>query len=221
MVGVLRSRISVKNASGKTGGKRIDPKDVKPEVPKWKEVLGRGLREPNGLDSSTSDKEQYLAEVRATERKSTTTVCVRGLTMQWDIFSLIISNSQSETLKDSANNKRARASSQNAIGTITLRLLFYITIADTDNDALALIITISLFSNTLNLPRDGYCRSGNKVGGRFRDYRDILPRFSWHGTNRAVESLTGSRSAGMSTIKTKFVLHATELEARSDELALA
>lgn len=44
-----RSGISVKNASGKTGGKRIDPKDVKPEVPKRKGVLGRGLHEPNGL----------------------------------------------------------------------------------------------------------------------------------------------------------------------------
>ena len=32
-----------------TGGKHVDPKDVKPEVTKRKGVLGRWLREPNGL----------------------------------------------------------------------------------------------------------------------------------------------------------------------------
>ncbi|KYN41160.1 Transcription initiation factor TFIID subunit 11, partial [Trachymyrmex septentrionalis] len=39
----------LRNASSKTGGKHIDPKDVKPEVTKRKGVLGRWLREPNGL----------------------------------------------------------------------------------------------------------------------------------------------------------------------------
>ncbi|KYN29628.1 Transcription initiation factor TFIID subunit 11 [Trachymyrmex cornetzi] len=44
-----RSETSIKNPSNKTGGKHIDPKDAKPEVTKRKGVLGRWLREPNGL----------------------------------------------------------------------------------------------------------------------------------------------------------------------------
>jgi len=44
---LTKSRISVKIVSGKTGGKRIDRKDVRPEMPKRKGVLGRGLGEPS------------------------------------------------------------------------------------------------------------------------------------------------------------------------------
>lgn len=42
----MESQISVKTVFSKTGGKHIDRKDVRPEVPKRKGVLGRGLGEP-------------------------------------------------------------------------------------------------------------------------------------------------------------------------------
>ncbi|EGI61768.1 hypothetical protein G5I_09885 [Acromyrmex echinatior] len=108
-----------------TGGKHVDPKDVKPEVTKRKGVLGRWLREPNGLYLNVT---VFQMSRRRYEIKSKKCKIVIGD-------------------------------------------------ADTDNDGLTPIIRYHCFRTLFNLLCSEYCRPGNKVGGRFRDYRDIYSTF--------------------------------------------